>query len=124
MLIVGDIVTAFGVACFFHTYMPLQVYELFVAELSARFNFVLSKTKLIFDLSLLAISVVLALTLFGDVTSFAWSTIGYSCFHSIGLGTLVTTAINSPLIALMGRLLDRIFEPTPLFPKLESVLKR
>ena len=31
MLLVGDIVTAFGVACFFKTYLPLQVYELFVA---------------------------------------------------------------------------------------------
>jgi uncharacterized membrane protein YczE len=38
MLIVGDIITAFGVACFFRTYMPLQVYELFVAEVSNRFS--------------------------------------------------------------------------------------
>ena len=40
MLIVGDIVTAFGVACFFKTYMPLQVYELFVAETSKKFNII------------------------------------------------------------------------------------
>ena len=30
-LIIGDMITAFGVACFFRTYMPLQVYELFVS---------------------------------------------------------------------------------------------
>ena len=124
MLIVGDIVTAFGVACFFRTYLPLQVYELFVAELSERFNLAISKVKSVFDISLLIISVVLAFTLFGDVTTFDWSTIGYSSFHSIGLGTLVTTAINSPLISLMGKLIDRVFDPTPKFERLHSLLSR
>ena len=124
MLIVGDIITAFGIACFFRTYMPLQVYELFVAEIAARFKINISKVKSGFDVSLLIISAVLALTLLGDVTSFDWTTIGYASFHSIGLGTLVTTAINSPIIALMGKLIDKIFEPSPLFEKLEKVLKR
>jgi len=124
MLIVGDIIAALGVACFFRTYMPLQVYELFVAELVERFNLNISKTKWIFDLSLLVISIVLAITLFGDFSTFDWSTIGYSSFHSIGLGTLVTTAINSPIISLMGKLVDCIFEPTPRFAKLEQLLKR
>lgn len=122
MLIVGDVITATGVACFFRTYMPLQVYELFVSAISKRFNFNISKTKWIFDISLLVISVTLALTLFGDVAKFDWSTIWYSSFHSIGLGTLVTTIINSPIIAFMGSLIDRIFNTTPLFPKLEKAL--
>lgn len=124
MLIVGDIITAFGVACFFRTYMPLQVYELFVAEIADRFHFNINKTKWIFDLSLLIISIVLAVTLFGDVKSFDWSTIGYSAFHSIGLGTLVTTAINSPIIGFMGKIIDKVFDPSPRFGKLEKVLKR
>ena len=124
MLIIGDIVTAFGVACFFKTYMPLQVYELFVAEFTSRFKFKLTKVKLFFDLSLLAVSVILALTLFGDVTSFDWSTIGYASFHSIGLGTLVTTAINSPIIGFMGKLIDKIFEPTPMCPQIAKFLER
>ena len=123
-LLIGDCVTAFGVACFFRTDMPLLVYELFVAETAGRFNIKISKMKLWFDLSLLVISIVLAFTLFGDVTTFEWSTIWKNSFHSIGLGTLVTTAINSPLISLMGKLIDRIFEPTPLFPKIVDILKR
>ena len=122
MLIIGDIITAFGVACFFRTYMPLQVYELFVAEVASRFSFKITKTKLFFDLSLLVCSVVLALTLFGDISSFDWSTITYASFHSIGLGTIVTTAINSPIIGLMGKIIDRLFEKKPLFPKLEKIL--
>ena len=70
MLIVGDIVTAFGVACFFRTFMPLQVYELFVAEISSVYKISISKTKAVFDFSLLVISIVLALLLFGDISEF------------------------------------------------------
>ncbi len=124
MLIVGDVLTAFGVACFFRTYLPLQVYELFVAEISSRFQLNINKVKWSFDITLLVISIALALALFGDVKSFDWSTIGYSSFHSIGLGTLVTTAINSPIIAFMGKLIDKIFEATPAFPKVEKLLRR
>ena len=124
MLIVGDIVTAFGVACFFRTYMPLQVYELFVAEVASRFRLNIHRVKLCFDITLLALSVLLAVTLFGDVATFNWSTIGYTSFHSIGLGTILTTLINSPIIALMSKVIDRVFDPTPLFPALERALRR
>ena len=123
MLVVGDIVTALGVACFFRTYMPAQVYELFVSEMTRRYKISLPKMKWIFDLALLGLSILLALTLFGDVADFDLSTIAYASFHSIGLGTLVTTFINSPIIAAVGKLLDKIFEPTPLIPRLERVLK-
>ena len=122
MLILGDAVTALGVACFFRTYLPLQVYELFVAEVADRFALRIGRVKWTFDLSLLTLSLILAFTLFGDAASFDWSTIGYQSFHSIGLGTLVTTVINAPIITLAGKLLDRIFDPTPLFPKLKRVL--
>ena len=124
MLIVGDAFTAFGVACFFHTYMPLQVYELFVAELASRFRLNIHKVKWAFDLSLLVIALLLAFSLFGDAKTFDLSAIGYSSFHSIGLGTLVTTAINSPMIAGMSKIIEKIFDPTPAFPKLESILRR
>ena len=124
MLIVGDAITAFGVACFFRTYLPLQVYELFVSEAAARFRLNINKVKWVFDLSLLAISVALAFLLFGDAETFDWSAIGYTSFHSIGLGTLITTAINSPIIAVWGKFIDRVFEATPLFTKAEALLHR
>lgn len=124
MLLVGDMVTAFGVACFFRTYMPLQVYELFVAELARCFSLDINKTKWTFDISLLVISVLLALSLFGDVSSFGWASLSRSSFHSIGLGTLLTTAINSPLIKLMGKAVDRLFGSAPCFAGLEALLGR
>ena len=124
MLLVGDIITSFGVACFFRTYMPLQVFELFAAEVADKINISIAKVKSAFDISLLIISVTLAFTLFGDAKTFDWSTIGYSSYHSIGIGTLITTAINSPLINLMGKLIDKTFDHSVRFTKLEKILKR
>ena len=124
MLLVGDLITGFGVACFFRTYMPLQVYELFVSELADRFSLKISRVKSCFDISLLLLSLIMAFSLFGDVTAFDWSTVYFTGFHSIGLGTLVTTAVNSPIIALMGKLLDLLFDPTPLFPRLKAALHK
>ncbi|MBE7065483.1 MAG: hypothetical protein E7384_06705 [Ruminococcaceae bacterium] len=123
MLIVGDMIIAFGVACFFRTYMPLQVYELFVSEIADRFKLKITKVKWSFDISLLVFSLALAIFLFGDIGSFDWTSIGYLSFHNIGLGTLVTTVINSPAISLTGKLVDKIFAPTPCFPRIENVLK-
>ena len=124
MLLVGDVVTAFGVACFFKTYMPLQVYELFVAETSTTFKIQIVKVKRIFDISLLALSLILAFSLFGDVSTFNWSTIYYKSFHSIGIGTIITTIINSTLINACSKFLDKVFEPTAKFTNLEKLLKR
>jgi hypothetical protein len=66
----------------------------------------------------------LAFTLFGDATEFNWQEIGYKSFHSIGLGTLLTSAINSPLIAMMGKFIDKFFGQKPKFEKLHLLLKR
>ncbi len=116
VLLVGNSISAFGVACFFRTYLPLQVYEMFVSEVSARFSFSVTKTKWCLDLSLLAISVSLAFLLFGDGGSFNWSGIYRSSFHSVGLGTVVTALINSPIIGVSVKLLDKLFDHTPLSP--------
>jgi uncharacterized membrane protein YczE len=121
MLLVGDCITAFGVACFFRTYLPLQVYELFVSKLSSRFGFKISVVKWGFDLSLLALSVVLVFTLF-PISEFNPRILINSSYHKIGLGTLVTTAINSPIIAFMGRIIDRVFGREPMFPALKEKL--
>lgn len=123
MLIIGDAITAFGIACFFRTYMPLQVYELFVAEFADRFHLPINRVKFGFDLSLLTISILLSLVLFGDAASFDFTSILHTSFHSIGLGTFVTTAINAPLIAWMSKLVDRFFEAEARWKKLEHGLK-
>ena len=105
MLIVGDVVTAVGVAFFFRTYLPVEAYELCVHEIARVRKFNFHKVKWIFDFSCLAVSIILAFSLFGDVTTFDWSTIYTHSFHHIGLGTIVTTIISAPIIRLASKLL-------------------
>ncbi|MBO5851466.1 MAG: hypothetical protein J6R29_03950 [Clostridia bacterium] len=124
LLLVGDVLVAFGVACCFKTYLPLQVYELFVTAISNKFNFTITKVKRAFDFSLLFLSLILAFTLFGDVLTFDFTIIYKTSFHSIGLGTIVTTIINSPIIALMSKFIDRVFVSGARFTKLETLLKQ
>lgn len=124
LLIVGDISVAFGVACFFRTYLPLQAYELFVAEVSDRYNVAIAKVKWCFDVSCLLISVILALTLFGDVKEFEWKEIYMKSFHSIGLGTVITTIINAPIIAVFNKLLDGTLDDSALIPKLKDFFEK
>ena len=124
MLIVGDVITATGVACFFRTYIPVQSYDIFVKEVALRYKLNINKFKLVYDVSLLLIAIVLALTLFDDVKTFNWSEIYKTSFHYLGLGTLITTIINSPIIAFIGKLLDKILGSEPLSPKMQSFFEK
>lgn len=119
------IVTALGVAFFFRTYLPLQVYELFVSEFSKKYNKEIHKVKLTFDLSCLIISIVLAFSLYqhyGEV--FDPMIILTGNFNNIGLGTLIVTLLNAPFIYLWGKLIDLIFGTKPLIPKLEKFFEK
>lgn len=122
MLFVGVITTALGVAFFFRTFMPLQVYELFVSEVSDRYSLPINKTKLVYDLSSFVVSIVLAFTLFGDAKTFDIKLFFQQSYHSIGIGTVITSFINAPIIAFWGKMLDRIFTFEPIFPKLKHLL--
>ena len=113
-LLAGDCITALGVACFFRTYLPMQVHELFVAQFAKRYNLPINKVKWGYDLSMLAISVILAFTLFRDFDIMA---LRDGSYHSLGFGTLVTTLINSPIIALWGKCLEKLFGSAPAMPK-------
>ena len=88
------------------------------------YNIGIPKVKRTFDYTLLVLSIILAVSLFGNVLTFDWSTIYYSSFHSIGLGTIVTTIINTPIISLMSRLIDKCFDNKARFTKLEKFLSK
>ena len=122
MLIVGDIVTAVGVAFFFRTYLPVEAYELCVHEIARVRKFNFNKVKWIFDFSCLGVSIILAFSLFGDVTTFDWSTIYTHSFHHIGLGTIVTTIISAPIIHLSGKVIGVFLGEDPLIKPLHKLL--
>ncbi len=124
MLIVGDVVTAGGVACFFRTYLPIQSYDIFVKDVSIRYKLNITVVKYVYDFSMLALSVVLAFTLFGDVKTFNWIEIYKTSFHSLGIGTLITTVINSYIISFVGKLFDKLLGQEPLLPPFKAFLEK
>jgi len=107
----GIVISSFAIALFFRTYMPLQVYELFVSALSARFKVKTNVFKYCYDIGLLLFGIALMLFFFGrfDLTM-------------IGAGTIISAVVNAPLIALFGRLLDSISDFSPALPRLEGVI--
>ncbi len=100
----GTLLTALSVAMFFRTYLYPQMYDFFVKGVSFHYGIDRTKFKLIFDISCLAAAVALTLLFFGR-------------FVGVGVGTILMTFINGPLIGAIGRLLDKRLEIAPRFVK-------
>jgi uncharacterized membrane protein YczE len=111
MFILGLILTGFAISLFFRTYLPLEVYDLFVTELCSVYSIKQSIVKWVYDFSMLIIAGVLALVLFGD-------------FTGIGVGTLVCAVVNSPIITFFGKVWDSKIEHTTFLPKLKNIIER
>lgn len=109
--IVGEIFTGFAIAFFFRTNLPLQIYELVVTEISDRFRLPQNKVKQVYD----GVSLLLSLLL-------AWL-VNHS-FAGIGIGTIILTIINAPVIAISGKILDRFFTFEPLILKEKTKRKK
>ena len=105
----GEILTALAIAFVFRTSWPVQIYELLVRELADRFGWKVDRVKMANDVTLFFLSAALSFAL----------TRG---FHGFGAGTVIITAVNAPLIALFGKLVDRCFTFGPLFPRLTGFL--
>ena len=123
MFFVGNTCVCIGVALFFRTYMPHESYELIVTEISKTYKFKPTNVKWIYDISSLVVSVVLALSLFGDVTTFEWGKIYEQSYHFIGLGTIIAAFISAPIIQGISKLFDYIFGEEPLIKPLHKFLE-
>lgn len=93
--VAGTLITSLSIAFYFRTTMPLQVYELTVTEISDRYKFDTSKVKWINDIIFLVLAVAMALLLTHSLAG-------------IGIGTVIVTFVNAPLIGFFGKLLDKI----------------
>jgi len=94
----GMPMVSLGVAFMFKTYFPPESYDLFVKEISSRFNLKLSKFKTIYDIVCLLLSVFLSFVFFG-----LWN------FKGIYFGTLICALFNGLLIGLFTKLIEKIF---------------
>ena len=91
----GMVITSFGVAFFFRTSLPLEVYELAVTEVAEKFQWSTNKVKYGFDLLMFALALLLSFLLTGSLTG-------------IGIGTVCMTLLNAWIIAFFGKLIDRV----------------
>ncbi len=102
----GMIIVSFAVALYLRTYLPQEGYEVVVSEITNKFGFKMNKVKWVYDISSLSFAVILMLCLFGSFST-----------NMVGIGTVITTLVNAPLIAFWGWVLERKFEFTPAFKK-------
>ncbi|MBO5927987.1 MAG: hypothetical protein J6Q32_03955 [Clostridia bacterium] len=94
----GMPIVSLGVAFMFKTYFPPESYDLFVKEVSKKFNLNTSKFKTGYDIVSLIVSVVLSFAFFG-----LWQ------FKGVYFGTLVCAILNGLLIGLFTKLIDKFF---------------
>lgn len=93
--VIGAPIISLAIAFVFRTTLPPQVYELNVSEISKRFGLKLDKVKLGNDIIMLVISVSLSLILTGKLTG-------------IGIGTVIVTFANAPMISFFGKIIDKL----------------
>lgn len=94
----GLVFCALGVALVFHTYIPPEVYELFVKELAPRWHMADHRLKTIYDL----VSCVAAILI-----SFAFFGLGH--FEGVKWGTVICALVDGYLIGVFSRWLEARF---------------
>lgn len=96
---VGLFLCATGVSFIFHTYISPEVYELFVKEISAKFNLKIERVKIIYDCSSCMIAIILSFLFFG-----------FGVFVGVRMGTLFCAVINGFLIGGISSILEKVFD--------------
>jgi uncharacterized membrane protein YczE len=95
--VIGVVIADLGISLLLRPYIAPEAYDVFVKDLSAHYKIGFGKFKTAYDISSLAISVLLSLVFFGKLVG-------------IGVGTLVCALVNGTLIGLMTKLCDKLFE--------------
>ncbi len=107
------IICGISIALFLRTYLPQEAYDLFVKEIHEKTKGSLTKIKWCYDIGSLLISIALMLLLFRRFS-----------FDMIGVGTLIITLLNTPLIALSGKILDKFVTFDSAFPKFHEKFEK
>ena len=108
--IVGMVLTSLAVALSFKAYIYPQVYDFFVSETTKFYNISVSKFKTIFDMSFLALGVIMSLVFFQGFVGVNW-------------GTLVMAVFNGSIISFFSKTFDKFFEPVPLLKRFSKLFE-
>ena len=103
--VVGIPIVSLGVALLFKTYLSPEAYDLFVKEVSLKFNISIGKFKTIYDVSSCVLSIILSFAFFG-----------FGNFSAINVGTVICAFVNGFVISFMSRLLEKCFNFNDLLP--------
>lgn len=101
--ILGDIGCSVGIALLLHSYLPPEVYELFIKEIAAHFGWKFSTVKTVYDCASLTLATLMSLLLLGNI-------------QGVGVGTVACALLNGTLIQLFSRLLEKHFQFRDRFP--------
>lgn len=105
LFIIGMPINSLSIAFLLHSYLPPQAPELFVKELSGIFGWDMYKTKYVYDICSCLLSIAMSLLFFREI-------------RVIGVGTVVFSFLNSPIIGFFGRHMEKIADFSPRFTKL------
>lgn len=98
LFLLGWLILATGLSFMFRTYIAPEVYELFVREVTDRYNLKLSVVKTVYDMSSLILAIILSFALFGCFR-----------FDIIFVGTIVNALFNGFIIGKITKFFDRYF---------------
>lgn len=99
LFVLGMVVCALGVSLVFHTYIPPEAYELFVSEVSKKFNKPTGGVKWVYDITSCLTAVALSFIFFG-----------FGVFVGVKWGTVLCAAVNGFIISAMIKWEDKIFD--------------
>lgn len=97
--VIGELACAMAISLLFHTYIAPEAYELFVKEISEVYKKDINKTKMVYDITSLIISVIMSFVFFG-----LWH------FEGISYGTVICSLLNGVLIGSFSKIFERRFE--------------
>lgn len=96
---VGMLLCAFGISLLFHTYIPPEVYELIVKEISARTGKNINLVKTFYDCISCLAGIALSFSFFG-----LWH------FEGVKWGTVICALVNGFIISKCSRALESLFD--------------
>ena len=105
LFVVAEILIGIALPLILSSYLLPQVYDFFTKAVAEHFKIDFVKFKRYYDYTFLVVAVALSLILFRG-------------FVGIGLGTIVITLVNAPVIGFFKKLSDKYLEYKPTFKAL------
>lgn len=97
--VLGMVLCSVGVAFFFKTYISPEAYELFVGDVSRKFQRSITRVKTVYDVVSCLIGVIMSFVFFG-----------FGVFEGVKLGTIFCALINGFMIGKISEYLDKAFD--------------